>query len=263
MKKFLEIAVDILAWVVLICAFLITLIVFSSERNNGVPTLLGFMPMSVETDSMVPTFGSGDLIIVKQIDDLYSLKEDDVITFYTIIEGKRVKNTHRITEVVVSGNSRSFKTKGDANILADEDPVTSSDIIGRWTGIRVPKMGSVLSFMRTKTGFFVCILIPLAIFFLFELYKFIAVLLETKKPKITAEAEEEIRRKAVEEYLAQQAAQKGEASGEEASKAVEAVKEEVKEEAAKVSESVAEETAKVSEAVAEEVSKATETASEE
>ena len=249
MKKFPEIAVDILAWVVLILAFLITLIVFSSERNNGVPTLLGFMPMSVETDSMVPTFGSGDLIIVKQIDDLYSLKEDDVITFYTIIEGKRVKNTHRITEVITSGNSRSFKTKGDANILADEDPVASSDIIGRWTGIRVPKMGSVLSFMRTKTGFFVCILIPLAIFFLFELYKFIVVLLETKKPKITAEAEEEIRRKAVEEYLAKQAAQKGEAAAEEASKAAEAVTEE----ATKASEAVVE----VKEAAAETVSEVT------
>lgn len=212
MKKFLEVAVDILAWVVLIGAFLVTIIVFSSERNNGVPTFLGYMPMSVETDSMKPTFGAGDLIIVKRIDDLYTLKEDDVITFYTMINGKREKNTHRIIHVNTEG-SRTFDTKGDGNLLADSDPVGPSDIIGRWTGVRVPLLGRALAFLRTKTGFFVCILIPLAIFFLFELYKFVAVFMETRKPQLSAADEEEIRRKAVEDYLAQQAAQNAEAAG--------------------------------------------------
>ena len=44
----------------------------------------------------------------------------------------------------------------------------------------------------------------MAIFFLFELYKFITVLIETKKPKISAAEEEEIKKKAIEEYLAKE-----------------------------------------------------------
>ena len=69
MKKVLSVVVDILAWILLIFAFLITIMVFGSEKNNGVPTLLGYMPMSVQSDSMSPTFKKGDLIVVKKVDD--------------------------------------------------------------------------------------------------------------------------------------------------------------------------------------------------
>ncbi|MBR0483292.1 MAG: hypothetical protein IJJ69_00755, partial [Oscillospiraceae bacterium] len=65
-------------------------------------------------------------------------------------------------------------------------------------------MGNVMNFLRTKTGFFVCILIPMAIFFLFELYKFIVVLIEIKRPAVLEIDEEEIKRRAIEEYLAEQ-----------------------------------------------------------
>ena len=42
--KVLKAVVNVLAWVVLILALLITIIVFSSERNNGVANLMGFIP---------------------------------------------------------------------------------------------------------------------------------------------------------------------------------------------------------------------------
>ena len=94
MKKVLKGIVNVLAWVVLIFAFLVTILVFTSESNNGQANLIGLMPMSVQSDSMSPTFNQGDMIIVKQV-DLYDLKVDDVITFYTIIDGNRIKNSHR------------------------------------------------------------------------------------------------------------------------------------------------------------------------
>ena len=61
-----------------------------------------------------------------------------------------------------------------------------------------------MSFLRTKTGFFICILIPMALFFLFELYKMIVTIIEIKRPALSAADEEEIKRKAVEEYLKEQ-----------------------------------------------------------
>ena len=99
MKKALRVGMNVLAWIVLILALLITIMVFSSGRNNGVANLFGFIPMTVESDSMKPTFSKGDLIICKQVDDVNALSKDDVITFWTIIDGKRVKNTHRIVSV--------------------------------------------------------------------------------------------------------------------------------------------------------------------
>ena len=203
MKKVLKTIANVLSWVILVFALLITILVFSSGRNNGVANLFGYIPLTVESDSMLPTFAQGDLIC-KEIDDLYSLKENDVITFWTIIDGKKVKNTHRIISVNEFENTRSFVTRGDNNPVNDEIPAYAGDIIGEWTDIKISGMGTVMNFLRTKTGFFVCILIPMAIFFLFELYKFIVVLIEIKRPEVPEIDEEEIKRRAIEEYLAEQ-----------------------------------------------------------
>lgn len=212
MKKVLKVVVDILAWVLLIMAFLITVMIFASQRNNGVANLLGFMPMSVQSDSMSPTFKQGDLIIVKKIDDLYSLQENDVITFYTIVDGARIINTHRIISVNEFENTRSFITRGDNNSLNDDLPAYASDILGKWTGIKFSGVGKFFDFLRTKKGFFICVLIPIAVFFIFELYKFVSALIEAKQISISEEDEEEIKRKAVEEYLAAQKKEKGDTS---------------------------------------------------
>ena len=204
MKNVLKTVVNVLAWVILILALLVTLIVFSSGRNNGVANLFGFIPMTVESDSMKPTFKKGDLIICKEVEDLNKLKEGDVITFWTIIDGKKVKNTHRIVGINMAENSRSFVTRGDNNSIDDDMPAYAGDIIGEWTNFKMGGAGKAMNFLRTKTGFFICIVIPMAIFFLIELYKFIVTVQEVRKPALTADDEEEIKRRAIEEYLASQ-----------------------------------------------------------
>ena len=243
MKKVLKVVVDVLAWIILIAAFLVTLMVFSSSRNGGIPSLFGVSPMSVQSDSMAPTFKQGDLIFVKKINDMYSLQTNDVITFYTIIEGMRVLNTHRIVEISDNNGTRSYITRGDNNPLDDEIPVYPSDIVGRWTNVKIAGGGKVLDFLRSKTGFFVCVVIPMALFFLFELYKFIATLIESKQKTMSVEEEEEIKRKAVEEYLAKQQAEQAAAAAaaaETAAKNAESVAEDTVETAAEaVEETVA------------------------
>lgn len=204
MKKALKIFFNILAWIVLVFALLVTILVFTADRNNGVASLLGYIPMTVESDSMKPTFEKNDLIIVKETDDIKSLEKGDVITYWTIIDGKKVKNTHRIAQVIETNGNVSFVTKGDNNSFEDTIEVYPGDVIGQWTDVKIGGFGKVMSFLRTKTGFFVCILIPMALFFLFELYKLIVVIVEVKRPAAQELDEEEIKRKAIEEYLEQQ-----------------------------------------------------------
>ena len=50
MKKALKIVFNVIAWVVLIFALLITILVFSSDKNNGTASLLGYIPLTVESD---------------------------------------------------------------------------------------------------------------------------------------------------------------------------------------------------------------------
>ena len=101
-------------------------------------------------------------------------------------------------------NTRSFVTRGDNNPQDDTVPASANDIIGKWTDVKLGGFGKVMNFLRTKTGFFICIVIPMAVFFLVELYKFIVTLVEFKKPALTDEDEEEIKKRAIEEYLATQ-----------------------------------------------------------
>lgn len=204
MKKAIKIIFDVIAWIVLIFALIITILVFSSDRNNGTASLFGYIPLTVESDSMKPTFKKDDLIISKEIDDVKSLKKGDVITFWTIIDGQKVKNTHRIEQVLDENGSIGFITRGDANDSDDSYTVYAGDIVGEWTNVKIGGFGKVMDYLRTKTGFFICILLPIALFFLFEVYKLIATIVEIKKPAITESDEEEIKRRAVEEYLAQQ-----------------------------------------------------------
>ena len=208
MKKALKITLSVLAWILLIFALLITVMVFTSDKNNGVPSLFGRMPLTVESGSMEPTFKKGDLIIAKEIDNINDLKEGDVISFWTneIVDGEKVINTHRIVEVKDNNGTKSFVTKGDNNPQNDTSVVFQRDIIGKWTGTRMPVVGKVMKFLKTKTGFLVCILIPMAIFFLFELFKLIMVIMQMKQQpaKLTESDEEEIKKRAIEEYLAEQ-----------------------------------------------------------
>ena len=259
MKKGLKTVVNILVWIVLIFALLITIVVFSSGNNNGVANLFGYIPMTVESDSMKPTFIKDDLIICKEVDDINSLKENDVITFWTVINGKRAKNTHRIVSVTGEGSSRSFITRGDNNAIDDTTPVNASDVIGKWTNKKIGGFGKIMSFLRTKKGFFICIVIPMALFFLFELYKFIVVLVEAKRPEPVEQLdEEEIKRRAIEEYLASKSevsAPAAENVEDTAEKTVEAAAEKAEETVEKAAETAAEK----AEATAE---KAVETAAE-
>ena len=244
MKKVLKTTVNILAWILLIFAFLITLVVFSSSNNNDVANLFGYIPMTVESDSMKPTFVKDDLIICKEIDDINSLKEDDVITFWTLIDGKKAKNTHRIVSVVDEGGSRSFITRGDNNSIDDTTPVNSADIIGKWTEKKIDGFGKIMNFLRTKKGFFICIIIPMALFFIFELYKFIVALIEVRRPEPVEQLdEEEIKRRAIEEYLAS----KNEAAADNAERAVETAKEKTEETTEKTVETAKEKTEETTE----------------
>lgn len=204
MKKVLKNIVSVIAWIILIFALLITILVFSAEKNNGVSSLFGYIPLTVESDSMKPTFSKDDFIIIKEIDDVNTLQKDDIITFWTIINGQKEKNTHRIIEVNNVNGNISFTTKGDNNDIKDSLQVYPADIIGKWTDFRIGGFGKVMSFLRTKTGFFICIIIPMVLFFLFELYKLIVVIVEVKRPAAAEIDEEEIKRRAIEEYIAEQ-----------------------------------------------------------
>ncbi len=70
----------------------------ATKDDQSVSRILGYTPMTVESDSMKPTFCKGDLIFIKKC-DTSKLKEGDIITFHTIIDNQYALNTHRIQKI--------------------------------------------------------------------------------------------------------------------------------------------------------------------
>lgn len=213
LKRIVNIVVDILVVLILMVSILVVMLSLTTE-SSGVPNILGIAPLSVQTQSMEDTINPGDLILctLTEIDDEF--QKDDIVTFPIEINGESVLNTHRIVEVVEDNNITYYRTQGDnkeTNPEPDTDLQTSSTIVAKYTGTKIPGLGNVLSFIRTQLGFFLCILLPMIIFFIYEAVRVVMNLIAYSKEKAFEEAQsavnnseltEEQKKQAIEEYLA-------------------------------------------------------------
>ncbi|MBR6506788.1 MAG: signal peptidase I [Clostridia bacterium] len=97
--------------------------------GNGVPTLFGYTVFQAQTDSMYPEFSSGAYLIGDPDFDPADLRPGDIITYWTVIGGERVLNTHRIINVYDGGNYLIFETNGDNNTTSDPLTVHEREIV--------------------------------------------------------------------------------------------------------------------------------------
>lgn len=229
-KKVLNIVVDILiVFVLIISVFTLVMVFTTTKAGEGVPNLFGKAPISVLTDSMKgdkpDCFNKGDLLLCDVVDEKANntYKEGDIVTFRQDInkDGKLDLVTHRIYKVNKDG---SYQTKGDNNISYDQDPnntvffseIYSADILATYHGQKISGLGTALDFIRSPIGFFVCILLPMIIFFIYQAVRVIANAMAYSKEKGKLQAEEAIansdlseeqKQQAIAEYLASQKAE--------------------------------------------------------
>lgn len=186
---------SIIVTVILVIAILFAIVcsysAFTTKSGSGVPSIFGFEPFAVQSDSMAPFFYKGDLVIDKKVTDASTLEVGDIITFWTVINGYKVLNTHRIVEIYDYGDHFAFDTKGDAATEIDYLGVHQGDIVGKYL-THIPKLGSVLDFLQTSKGFFCCIVIPVALFFIYQLISFFKTLNLYRTEKIKMQLQEEM-----------------------------------------------------------------------
>ena len=234
LKKTGGIILNVILWIFVIFCVLVTVVAFSANGNaKGVPTVGGKCFLNVQTGSMdaslpewVPDgkpagFSAGSMIVGEYIADsaekIDALEVGDVIAFEWDITGDgRIQpgesNTHRIVSIErnASGTVISVKTQGDNTeySMGQTETVSRSAIIARYTGTKIVGLGAVMTFLSSRLGFGLCILLPLLLFFVYEIIVFVRAVMKVRgedKKLISAEDEEMIRRAAVEEYIRRQA----------------------------------------------------------
>lgn len=214
LKRIFNILVDVIIVLILIVSILIVALSLTS-KSSGVPNILGVAPLSVQSNSMEDTFSTGDLLLSKVTNDPGETYEvGDIVTFPIEIDGESVLNTHRIVEVIDDDSITYYKTQGDnkdTNPEPDVDLQSASTIVAKYTGTKISGFGNVLSFIRTQLGFFLCVLLPMILFFVYEAIRVVMNIiaynnektLEAAKNSVqNSELTEEQKKKAIEEYLA-------------------------------------------------------------
>lgn len=119
----------------------------------------GFEVYGVLTGSMELDYPTGSLIYVKKI-DTSALQVGDTISFKL---SENIIATRRIVELVPDENNPSviqYRTKGDANDVADSSLVSREDIIGKVV-FCLPKMGYFLNYIQSPTGITTTVLVSL------------------------------------------------------------------------------------------------------
>jgi len=189
-KKTINTIINVVLVVALVFAAICTYISFVAADGKSVPGFFGIKILSVQTDSMKDTIMPGDLIVDTEVTDASELQVGDIVTYWTIIEGQRVLNTHRIINIYDGGNFRIFETQGDNSTIADALTVHENEIEGKYL-FRIPSVGKAVDYMQTPVGFFLVVVLPVLIFFIYHLIQFFRVLFEYQNVKMLIKYEQE------------------------------------------------------------------------
>lgn len=163
LKKVMALSIKLLFFTML----LIIMILFyqMNKHPDQPPSIFGFQGLTVLSNSMNPTFQTGDLVVVKSL-AASEVQRDDIIT-YKATDTPYI--THRVQDVVNEKEQPMFVTKGDNNNVADKEAVTSEHLVGKVL-FHIPYVGYIANFIGSKNGFFLLVLLPLIGYISLEFY---------------------------------------------------------------------------------------------
>jgi len=239
-KKIANIIVTSLQVAIVVVTVAISIFVWTTT-GRGEPSTKPIQMLAIRSNSMKgdapDSFNAGDLVIVKAPKDATALEIGTVVTYKLSIEGGGTTLvTHRINAISVGDNDEvTYITKGDNSDSFDNKILHADDIVGIYSG-KIKGVGNALLWLQgfervelsggdygwdyvgNTNNFLYVIIIPLIALLLWNGYAMIKVIMEGKLKKARDEAAaaaaaaaggnaaaldaEEIKRRAIEEYLA-------------------------------------------------------------
>ncbi len=239
-RKIVNIVVMTLEILVIIACIALSITVIVGSKTEAEALGPGYNITAVLSDSMdgtlsdeyeIGSFDAGDLLIIKKLSDeeVLNLQVGDVATYLGIVDGNMQLITHRIIKIeyVEQYDLTYYYTLGDKQRTGDEARDIAAAIrypAGNMQGkvLKViPKVGKAIHWFQDPNNFLWAVVIPLAALLAYNIFLFVRMLIAYKIKKTREEGElaveaikaqnvineEEIKRKAIEEFLAQQKAQ--------------------------------------------------------
>lgn len=196
-----NIIINTLIVLVLIMSLLIATLALTSKANDGVPQIFGFSFHTIMSPSMEGGsteyegggYNVGDLVIGKvtngNTNEIYEIGD---IVVYTTEKDNTPDGVEMIVHRVIKREEENghfvYTTKGDNNTEPDATRHLASDIVAvcydhNYHGAVWRGFGSALNYIRSSEGFFLVVLLPMIIFFLYEIIRVVLNALNYKKSK--------------------------------------------------------------------------------
>jgi signal peptidase I len=162
-KKLVKGLMYLLSVVALGCIVFLLFSTYQAKKDpHKIPSIFGYKPMTVLTNSMKPEISAGDIVLVKET-KAGDIKKGDILTFQAA--GQKVV-THRVAQVTPEG----YITKGDNNNVADREKAEPANVLGKVAFI-LPNAGYIAKFISSKLGFSLFVLLPFLLYILIEVYQ--------------------------------------------------------------------------------------------
>jgi len=141
----------------------------ASKGDFSAPVFNAYVVLS---GSMLPEIKVKDIVVTKKV-PAESLEVEDIITF--IAPDSRyggISITHRIKEKYYdeSLGTYSYRTKGDANNVADASLVPNDNVLGKVI-LKIPKLGYLQDILSSKGGLIIVVLIPCLVILSYDIMK--------------------------------------------------------------------------------------------
>lgn len=164
----------VMAVLIMIGFFLVTYVAINKiAQAKGLNPPMGLY--TIISPSMTPGIQVYDVVFVVKKDPK-DIKIGDVVSYYSTNSyfGK-TPITHRVVEKFNSNGSVTFRTRGDANPVMDDEVIMSNNIIGTVRFV-IPQLGRVQFFLASKGGWFVAILVPALGIIIYDIIKLIGLI---------------------------------------------------------------------------------------
>ena len=185
---------NIICWVLIVCLALLLVMMLYTRIKGEVPSVFGYSILRVSSGSMEPELMVGDVILDKNIDDVQSIRIDDIVTYKGSGETDGLLITHKVIKAPYKADDGTYylQTKGIANEIPDNE--ISVDRVVSVMVCKIPQLDALYNLFLSPCGLVIFIALIILIFF-DELVAFIRALTgNTKSAKDADDINEIIER---------------------------------------------------------------------
>lgn len=185
---------NIICWALIVCLALLIVMMLYTRIKGEVPSVFGYSILRVSSGSMEPELMVGDVILDKNIDDVQSIRIDDIVTYKGSGETDGLLITHKVIKAPYKADDGTYylQTKGIANEIPDNE--ISADRVVSVMVCKIPQLDALYNLFLSPWGLVIFIALIILIFF-DELVAFIRALTgNTKSAKDAADINEIIER---------------------------------------------------------------------